>query len=123
MCNSISFVHLVIKVNRYSSITIPLPWAKTIPAFYHPSASSDYSSRRGSVYFRAGVNEVSFTVPIRDEGQAELNEEFYIDLEIPSSTANLGAIKDDSPSTATVTILDDDGECSSSALCTTMNTN
>ena len=76
------------------------------------------------MYFPARVNEVSFTVTIRDEGQGELNEEFYIDLEIPSSTANLGVIKDDSsPSTATVTILDDDGECSSSALCTTMNTN
>ena len=73
--------------------------------------------------FRAGVNEVTFTVTIRDERLIEPDEEFYIDLEIPSSAAKLGVIKDDSsPSTVTVTILNDDGECSSSALCTTVNT-
>ena len=72
------------------------------------------------MYFRAGVNEVSFIVTIRDEGKAELNEDFFIDLEIPSSAANRGVIKDDSSlSTVTVTIFDDDGEYSSSALCTT----
>ena len=75
------------------------------------------------MHFRAGVNEVTFTVTIRDEGLIESNETFYIDLEIPSSAAKLGVIKDDcSPSTVTVTIVNDDGECSSSALCTTMNT-
>ena len=74
------------------------------------------------MHFRAGVNEVSFTVTIRDEGLVEPNEDFYIDLEIPSAAANLGVIKDNgSPSTVTVTILDDDSECSSSALCTTMS--
>ena len=75
------------------------------------------------MYFRAGANEVSFTVTIRDEGLVEPAEEFYIDLEIPSSAANRGVIKDDnSRSTVTVTIFNDDGECSSSALCTTVNT-
>ena len=74
------------------------------------------------MYFRAGVNEVSFTVTIRDEGLVELDEEFYIELEIPSAAANLSVIKGD-VALATVTILNDDGECSSSALCTTMNTN
>ena len=73
--------------------------------------------------FPARVNEVSFTVPIRDERLVEPAEEFYIDLEIPSSAANRGVIKDDnSPSTVTVIIFNDDGECSSSALCTTVNT-
>ena len=74
------------------------------------------------MHFRAGVNQVSFTVTIRDEGLFESDEEFYIDLEIPSAAANLGVIKGNVAS-ATVTILNDDGECSSSALCTTMNTN
>ena len=107
LCNSISFVQLVITVNCYSSVTIPL----TIPVFYHLSATSDYSSRRrSSVYFRAGVNEVSFTVAIRDEGLVELDEEFYIELEIPSAAANLGVVKD-LPDNATVIIQDDDGEC------------
>ena len=73
--------------------------------------------------FRGGVNEVSFTVTIRDERLVESAEEFYIDLEIPSSAANRGVIKDDnSPSTVTVIIFNDDGECSSCALCTTVNT-
>ena len=62
--------------------------------------------------FPAGVNQVTFTVPIRDERLIESNEDFHIDLEIPSSAAKLGVIKDDSsPSTVTVTILNDDGEC------------
>ena len=62
------------------------------------------------MYFQAGVNEATFTVTIRDEGVVELNEEFYIELEIPSSAANHGVVKD-SPDNATVIILDDDGEC------------
>ena len=71
--------------------------------------------------FPARVNEVTFTVTIRDERLIESNETFYIDLEIPLSAAKLGVIKD-SPSTVTVTIVNDDGECSSSALCTTVHT-
>ena len=103
-----SFVHLLTTVNCYSSVTIPL----TIPVFYHLSASSDYSSRRrSSVYFRAGVNEVSFTVAIRDEGLVELNEEFYIELEIPSAAATSCSVVKDLPDNATVIIQNDDGEC------------
>ena len=121
LCNSISFVHLVITVNCYSSATISLHWAKTFPAFYHPSAPSDYTRLRRSVSFPARVNAVTFTVTIRDEGLVESDEKFYIELEIPSAAANLGVIKGN-VALATVTILNDDGECSSSALCTTVNT-
>ena len=60
--------------------------------------------------FRAGVNEVSFTVTIRDEGLVESDEEFYIELEIPSSAASSNVVKA-SPGNATVIIRDDDGEC------------
>ena len=62
------------------------------------------------MYFRAGVNEASFTVTIRDERLIELNEEFYIELEIPSSAAYRSVVKA-SPDNATVIIQDDDGEC------------
>ena len=62
------------------------------------------------MYFRAGVNQLSFTVAIRDERLVELDEEFYIELEIPSAVANRGVVKD-SPDNATVIIRDDDGEC------------
>ena len=103
-----SFVHLVTTVNCYSSVTIPL----TTPAFYHPSASTDYLKfSRKSVYFRAGVNEVSFTVTIRDEGLFEFDEEFYIELEIPSAAATSCSVVKDSPDNATVIIRNDDGEC------------
>ena len=103
-----SFVHLVTTVNCYSSVTIPL----TIPAFYHPLATTDYQKlSRKSVYFRAGVNEVPFTVTIRDVGLVELDEKFYIELEIPLSAATSCGVVNYSPDNATVIILDDDGEC------------
>ena len=73
------------------------------------------------MHFPARVNQVTFTVTIRDEGLIEPNEQFYIDLDIPSSAANLNVVEG-KITTATVTIVHDDGECSSSALCTTMNT-
>ena len=60
--------------------------------------------------FRAGVNEVSFTVTINDNRLVEQTEEFYIELEIPSAAANRGVVKN-SPDNATVFIRDDDGEC------------
>ena len=61
------------------------------------------------MYFPARVNEVTFTVTISDERRIESNETFHIDLEIPLSAAKRGVIKD-SPSTVTVTIVNDDGE-------------
>ena len=97
-------------MNCYSSVTISLHWAKTFSAFYHPSAPSDYTRLRRSVYFPARVNQVTFTVTIRDEGLVELDEEFYIELEIPSSATNRGVVTD-LPDNATVNIRDDDGEC------------
>ncbi len=63
------------------------------------------------MYFRAGVNEVSFTVAIRDERLIEFDEEFYIELEIPSSAATSCSVVKASPDNATVIIRDDDGEC------------
>ena len=103
-----SFVHLVTTVNCYSSVTIPL----SIPAFYHPLASTDYTKlSRKSVSFQAGVNEVSFTVTIRDEGLVESDEEFYIELEIPSAAATSCNVVKGSPDNATVIIQNDDGEC------------
>ena len=61
------------------------------------------------MHFPARVNQVTFTVTISDERRIESNETFHIDLEIPSSAAKRGVIKD-SPSTVTVTIVNDDGE-------------
>ena len=63
------------------------------------------------MYFQAGVNQVSFTVTIRDLGLVELDEEFYIELEIPSAAATSCSVVKASPDNATVIIRDDDGEC------------
>ena len=95
-----------------------------MPTFYHSAAASDYSRRCSSVSFPARVNQVTFTVTIRDERLIESNETFYIDLEIPSAAANRGVTKY-SPITncnckhenATVIIINDDSECSSIVVC------
>ena len=63
------------------------------------------------MYFRAGVNQVTFTVTIRDERLIESDEEFYIELEIPSAAATSCNVVRASPDNATVFILNDDGEC------------
>ncbi len=63
------------------------------------------------MYFPARVNEVSFTVTISDEGLVEVDEEFYIELEIPSAAATSCSIVKASPDNATVIIRDDDSEC------------
>ena len=54
---------------------------------------------------------MSFTVTIRDLGLVELDEEFYIELEIPSAAATSCSVIKASPDNATVIIRDDDGEC------------
>ena len=63
------------------------------------------------MHFQAGMNEVSFTVTIRDERLVEVDEEFYIELEIPPSAAASCSVVKASPDNATVIIQDDDGEC------------
>ncbi len=81
-----------------------------MPIFYHSAATSDYSRRsRSSVSFPTGKNQVTFTVAIRDEGLVESDEAFYIELEIPPSSASRSVVKA-SPDNATVIIQDDDGE-------------
>ena len=63
------------------------------------------------MYFRAGANQVTFTVAIRDERLIEPDEEFYIELEIPSAAATSCNVEKGSPDNATVIIQNDDGEC------------
>ena len=87
---------------------------------YHPSASADYRRYSSSVRFPARVNEVTFRVSIYDDNRVENTEEFYIDLEIPSSSAYNSVIKDpDSPDTARVTITDGTSKPSCLTYCTT----
>ena len=56
----------------------------------------------------------SFKIYISNDEVAESTEEFFLDLEIPSSAVAAGAIKG-SPDNVTVSIANDDGECCFSA--------
>ena len=52
---------------------------------------------------------ISFNVTIIDDNIAECAKLFTLDVEIPDAAATMGVIKG-SPDSATVHILDDDGE-------------
>ena len=72
------------------------------------TGGSDYVGRSFSVTFPAGVNVMSFNLPIIDDNIPELAESFTLTLEIPPASAAMGVIKG-SPDTATVNIMDDEG--------------
>ena len=78
---------------------------------------SDYVGGSLSVTFPAGVNVMSFNVSIINDNIAELAESFTLDLVIPAASAAMGVIAG-SPDTATVNIMDDEGELNSSWLST-----
>ena len=80
-----------------------------ILSFTSLTGGSDYSGVSFSVTFPAGVNAMSFNVPIINDNIAELAESFTLDLEIPAASAAMGVMKG-SPDTATVNIMDDEGE-------------
>ena len=71
---------------------------------------SDYEGETFSVTFPAGVNVITFNVPIISDNIAELAESFTLTLEIPPASAAMGVIKG-SPNTATVNIMNDGGYC------------
>ncbi|XP_028168735.1 sodium/calcium exchanger 3 isoform X2 [Ostrinia furnacalis] len=65
-------------------------------------AGSDYVAAQGSLLFRHGETEKTFSVQVIDDDVFEEDEHFYVRLTSPKN-ASLA-----SPSTATVVILDDD---------------
>ena len=69
-------------------------------------AGSDYHSGPHTVTILAGVNDVTFSVTITDDDIREMSETFNLIID-PSSLPN-GVT---SSNNATVTILDQDGEC------------
>ena len=64
--------------------------------------------------FSATKTVSTFKVYITNDLVSESSEDFFLDLEIPSSAIAAGAIKG-SPDTATVDITDEDSKCCSSA--------
>lgn len=67
-------------------------------------AGSDYTAASGSVNFAAGETQKTIFVGINQDSFTEGDETFGVNLSNPSAGATLGQ-----PSTATVTIVDDDG--------------
>ena len=98
MCSSYLLSHVVPFIRLYAD-PFPFPFL----------GGSDYKGERFTVTFPAGVNVISFNVAIIDDNIAELAEFFTLYLEIPDAAAILGVIKG-SPSTATISIMSDEGE-------------
>jgi hypothetical protein len=71
------------------------------------SAGSDYTSTSGTLTFAAGDTTKSVQVPVVNDTSAESTETFVFSLSAPSGGTQLGA-----PSSATVSITDDDRETS-----------
>jgi sugar lactone lactonase YvrE len=67
-------------------------------------AGSDYTAASGSVNFAAGETQKTIFVGVNEDSFAEGDETFTVNLSNPSAGATLGQ-----PSTATVTIVDNDG--------------
>lgn len=67
-------------------------------------AGSDYTATSGTLTFNPGETQKTITVAISDDALVEGNETFAVNLTGPSAGAALG-----SPSTSTVTIVDNDG--------------
>ena len=104
----------MINIHTNRTIMTVLVWTLLyIPLFPDltnaPTDGSDYTGGPFEVTFPAGVNVVSFNVSILDDTIAECAKLFNLDLDIPEAAAGMGVIRG-SPDTATVHIMDDDGE-------------
>ena len=75
------------------------------------SDGQDYTGGDYPVIFPAGSTRANFSIPITDDDIFESDETFFLTLVIPQPAQNIGVMRGD-PFMATVTIIDDDGECS-----------
>lgn len=67
-------------------------------------AGSDYTTTSGTVVFAPGETSHTFAIPILDDATTEASETFTVTLSSPTGGVEIGI-----PSTATVTIVDNDG--------------
>ena len=75
------------------------------------SDGQDYTGGDYSVIFPAGLTRKSLSIVITDDDILESDETFFLTLVIPQPAQAIGVMRGD-PFMATVTIINDDGECS-----------
>ena len=75
------------------------------------SDGEDYTGGDYPVIFPAGSTKESFSIPITDDDIFETDETFFLTLVIPPPAQVIGVMRGD-PFMATVTIINDEGECS-----------
>ena len=71
----------------------------------------DYTGGAYSVIFPAGSTKESFSISITDDDIFETDETFFLTLVIPQPAQDIGVMRGD-PFMATVTIINDERECS-----------
>ena len=75
------------------------------------SDGEDYTGGDYPVIFPAGSTQESFSIPIVDDDIFETDETFFLTLVIPQPAQDIGVMRGD-PFMATVTIINDERECS-----------
>ena len=75
------------------------------------SDGEDYTGGDYPVIFPAGSTKANFSIPITDDDIFELDETFLLTLVIPPAAQAIGVMRGD-PFMATVTIINDERECS-----------
>ena len=75
------------------------------------SDGEDYTGGDYPVIFPAGSTKENFSIPITDDDIYENDETFFLTLVIPQPAQDIGVMRGD-PFMATVTIINDECECS-----------
>ena len=75
------------------------------------SDGEDYTGGDYPVIFPARSTKESFSIPIVDDDTFETDKTFFLTLVIPQPAQDIGVTKGD-PFMATVTIINDERECS-----------
>jgi hypothetical protein len=97
---SVGSATLTVTLSAPSAVTVTVQVAATLTGTASPAA--DYTPISATLSFTPGVQVISFTIPITNDGVYESDETVFLDLSNPSG-ATLGA-----PLTTTLTIVDDE---------------
>ena len=95
----------------YAAFILPYNLCLCLLQTYVSSEPDDYIGREFPVSFPARATKANFSIPIVNDDIFELDENFFLTLEIPQPAANIGVIRGE-PFQATITIINDESECS-----------